>query len=59
VPYPDIGAFAEAVAGLLEDEPERRRRGEVARERVSRDHAVEVAGRQLVADLWEVLERVA
>lgn len=59
VDYPDLGAFAEAVVSLLVDEPERRRRGEVARQRVSRDHAVAVAGRQLVADLYEVLERVA
>lgn len=59
VPYPDVGAFADAVSSLLLDEPERRRRGEEARRRVARDHSVEVAGPQLVADLYEVLERAA
>lgn len=51
VAYPDLGAFADEVAHLLDDPAERRRRGEVARRRVAERHSVAAGARDLVDEL--------
>lgn len=54
VPYPDLGAFADATAALLGDAGSRRRCGEVARARVAAQHSVEVGARGLLDELAAV-----